>query len=383
MSSRIRQILGLGQILLAILVIIALMVALAVPRTALVLSSRHWDNTFQAWRGIINPYFEEENACKSNITAYRESWNQDLSQGYDITNCILEQFPEFRKAEMAASAVILGLLPGLLQLLGPTYADTALLGYRRPVLGFLLAAGSPTVRPMHATDHEALVEQWEKRTKHSWNWKEEATHAFTTPIILVLEYLLAVAAMANNAHITYQLGVWATCSFAPTLTTLPAIWYISAVLIHLVGWLTMRLRMELTVKGEDDPIVNEGTPLAWGKELDVSIKKEGAFFLALVSILYAGCIFQVLYGTTILSSLLFISASDSALLALRYIASTLACRMILILELIGGRQAATTVNGRPRELSEKDKAEADEVNGRGAQGQDPKTDPNITLTPVV
>ncbi|KAK9423758.1 hypothetical protein SUNI508_03774 [Seiridium unicorne] len=46
---------------------------------------------------------------------------------------------------MAASAVILGLLPTILQSLGSTIAETSLLELRRPGLAFLLAAGSPAV----------------------------------------------------------------------------------------------------------------------------------------------------------------------------------------------------------------------------------------------
>lgn len=348
MSSRSHRILSLGLIGLAALFIIGLMIVLAVPRTALALSFRHWDSMFPGWHPLITSYLDDAHACKSNITAYRESWNQDIGQGYDITNCILLQFSEFRKAEMAAAAVILGSVPALLQMLAPTYADTAMLGYRRPILGLLLTAGCPSVRPMHATDHAALVEQWEKKKKPLWDSNEKPTDKFAD--LFNVAHLLTITAVVNNAQLTYQVGVWATCSFAPSISTLPAIWYISAVLIHLVGWLTMRLRMELTIEDNDDPNDSEGTQLDRVQKLDVRVKEEDVPFLTLVSALYAGCILQILWGTTILSSLLFISARDSALLAIRDIASTLVCRIILILELDRDKQAVMTVNGRPRVL---------------------------------
>ncbi|KAK6077227.1 hypothetical protein SCUP515_05076 [Seiridium cupressi] len=89
------------------------------------------------------------NSCSEQYAAY-QTGNVNVRAGRSslvtpIINCVLEQFLDFRKAEMAASAVILGLLPTILQSLGSTTAETSLLGLRRPGLAFLLAAGSPAV----------------------------------------------------------------------------------------------------------------------------------------------------------------------------------------------------------------------------------------------
>lgn len=62
---------------------------------------------------------------------------------FHVVECLLHQFPEFRKSEMAASAVILGLLPTTLQSLGSTSAETSLLGLRRPVLALLVSRPVP------------------------------------------------------------------------------------------------------------------------------------------------------------------------------------------------------------------------------------------------
>lgn len=44
---------------------------------------------------------------------------------------------------------------------------------------------------------------------------------------------------------------------------------------------------------------------------------------------------QVLYGTIIFSSLLFVSIADAAVILLRYLASVVACRILIAIELGG------------------------------------------------
>lgn len=66
-------------------------------------------------------------------------------------------------------------------------------------------------------------------------------------------------------------------------------------------------------------------------------RKEGYVFYSFVSLLYVGSALQVLYGTAVLSSLAFLSVRDAIIVALRYMASTLVSRVVLVYEFAGMR----------------------------------------------
>lgn len=64
-----------------------------------------------------------------------------------VTGCVLDGLAGADKANMASATVILGLLPSTLSLAGSNTAETGLLMLRRPMLAFLLGAGSPAINP--------------------------------------------------------------------------------------------------------------------------------------------------------------------------------------------------------------------------------------------
>jgi hypothetical protein len=164
----------------------------------------------------------------------------------------------------------------------------------------------------------------------------------------MLEYTVASAAVANNAHLAYQLSTFAVCTFSPAEDFLPAVWTAAAVAIHLAGYLAARLKISVEGsggRGEDDNqgrllhrIWAELTPTPWQSRLEVKTNdKHTGWFLVLVSALYIGDALQAFYGTLILSSLVFISVRDSAIIVIRLMASALFARGILIYELAGFR----------------------------------------------
>jgi hypothetical protein len=61
------------------------------------------------------------------------------------------------------------------------------------------------------------------------------------------------------------------------------------------------------------------------------------WFLTLASVLYVGDMLQALFGTIVLSSLVFISVRDAAIIVIRLVASALFARLIVIFELAGLR----------------------------------------------
>jgi len=80
--------------------------------------SRQLETLFPAW----DHYLHDTN-CTSSRKADLDAGK--IAQYYDAIECLLKSLPEYRKSEMAASSVALGLLPTILSLLGPSMTDRA------------------------------------------------------------------------------------------------------------------------------------------------------------------------------------------------------------------------------------------------------------------
>ncbi|PCD21129.1 hypothetical protein AU210_016555 [Fusarium oxysporum f. sp. radicis-cucumerinum] len=254
--------------------------------------------------------------------------------------------PEFRKAELASAAVILGLAPSVLQLLSASYLDTAMLAYRRPILALLLSMSSSGVRPLTATEYNNSITKMGTSLPSMTFGKSQSAWA---PVIVSLsEYIIAAATVANNVYLAYQLSLWAVCTFSPGADFLPAIWAVAATTIHLIGHLVARLGISIEDRGEGGELYNkrklwyglrtELIPIHWQSRLKVKAdNRHMGWFLTLASVLYVGDMLQALFGTIVLSSLVFISVRDAAIIVIRLVASALFARLIVIFELAGLR----------------------------------------------
>ncbi|RSL77594.1 hypothetical protein CEP51_008942 [Fusarium floridanum] len=322
-------------------VVLVILCSHVTPATALGRSFAQYEHFFPAWDYQIKEQLR--NDCVEEITNYRNRSLTRPQTGYQVIDCILRTTPEFRKAELAASTVILGLAPAVLQLLSASYVDTAVLAFRRPGLALLLAMSSSGVRPLSATEYEDFIA---KMGTDPFRTNFGNPYSFWAPrVVSAVEYFIACASVANNAYLAYQLSVWAVCTFAPSVDFLPAVWTAASVLIHIVGYFVARLRIK--VEAKDDMSLrssewrwlwNELVPTPWQSRLEVKNNtKETGVFLGLVSFLYVGTAIQAFYGTIILSSLVFLSVRDSAVVVLRLMASALFARGILIYELAGFR----------------------------------------------
>ncbi|KAF9766364.1 hypothetical protein IL306_001248 [Fusarium sp. DS 682] len=307
-------------------------------------SYTQYEHFFPAWDAIIQDQLR--NNCTDPLNAYKNRSDPTRQLGYGVIDCILDTMPEFRKAELASAAVILGLAPAVLQLMSASYLDTAVLAYRRPGLALLLSMSSSGVRPLTATEYDDFITTMGTDPFHTNFGKSQSVWAPT--IVSILEYIIAIGAVANNAHLAYQLSTWAVCTFAPAEDFLPAVWTAAAVAIHLVGYFAARLKISVEGRGgrgEDDRqgklwhrLWAELTPTPWQSRLEVKTNdRHNGWFLVLVSVLYVGDALQAFFGTLILSSLVFISVRDSAIIVIRLMASALFARGILIYELAGFR----------------------------------------------
>ncbi|KAI1487621.1 hypothetical protein F5X96DRAFT_681084 [Biscogniauxia mediterranea] len=323
--------------------------------TAHCISTTNFDHFFPAWNDKIQEILR--NNCSEELATYREG-KVDPTQPKSalvtpVIECILNAFPEYRKAEMASSAVVLGLLPTILQSLGSTAAETALLGLRRPVLAFLLSAGSPAVSTMKGSEFvetvATFVEGGDPRGLAIPGFTWSRIPSSMRALVSFFEYLLVGAAVANVVDLAYELGRHAIVAFAPETIFCMPLWTFLAIVIHFAGVIALSVRVKVRNVGDGDGehyhrratgfhdwIPNELVPAAF-QPWRLQWRKETLWFQVLSWGLSVGIVAHVLWGTLVLSSLLFFSVTDSLVIVSRYIASTLVCRGIVRLELSGMR----------------------------------------------
>lgn len=259
---------------------------------------------------------------------------------WDVVDCILEDFTETRKGEAAAAALTLGLAPTVLQNLGPSTSETSLLFTRRPLLALLLAISSPWPRNPDdtifttAVDPPIPVEVF----RGSLRWSE--------PMVLLVEYALALGAAANVALLAYQLGHWAFFMSANNVND-PVWWTYCSFSIHLIGILGKFLRFKVHESKGDHGLKDnwfqrwcshEWRSAAYKKEAGLQLKEREGKFCILLSVLATWILsiaptLQVLMGTIMLSGSLLTNQADARNCLFRYVCSAIVARALLSFEL--------------------------------------------------
>lgn len=103
---------------------------------------------------------------------------------------------------MAASGILLGLLPVILSLGGSTAAEVGLLALRRPLLAAMLALASPGINTMKLHDYR---DAFAPLREHHTPIKPLGLSKTFTVLQSLLEYTLATTAIANMVMIASDL----------------------------------------------------------------------------------------------------------------------------------------------------------------------------------
>ncbi|KAF7594438.1 hypothetical protein BBP40_009260 [Aspergillus hancockii] len=170
--------------------------------------------------------------------------------------------------------------------------------------------------------------------------------------ISALEYVITLGAIANVGTAGYQLGKQCICNYAREITAQPLIWAFLVGLIHIGGTIALILRYRNIRTPDDDNalpktfrhrlplfISRELTPSQYSEPPGIEEIEESYLFLFFSWCTSTGTVIHILYGTMVLSSLLSISVEDALAMAGRYLASVVCCRIVLVYELAGLRQA--------------------------------------------
>ncbi|KAF6837125.1 hypothetical protein CPLU01_03237 [Colletotrichum plurivorum] len=306
---------------------------------------------FKTWYQEFGPTFEAimEGNCSTEYEKYLTVPKKDAPIDWftgggntnrlaqPVANCILGHTSDYILSNMAAAAVVLGLMPTILAMVGNSVEETSTLCVigQRPLLSLMLAAGSPAIFPIRSFEYVKPMKLVKPR-----RYRLRATLASkaSRKAVLVIEYLFAVAIIVNTYTLSNQLGVMVVSMLAPQLTYLEFLWSIIGVAIHLSAafslWARTRITSGTRLEYIQEILWQQFRPLdhhVWNK---AEIKDEDTYLsmaLSYFTSLLGTC--HVIYGSMLFSSLVFISATDSLTVLARYMGSAMASRIILMHEL--------------------------------------------------
>lgn len=279
------------------------------------------------------------NNCSTEYATYKTGERPEGSEDQSaiispLINCIFETLTEHNKAEIAAGAVVLGLLPAILQMMGSKPPETGFLALRRPILATLLALGSPSATVVKTNDFISTARESvaNEDMDEIVNWLFSQKSIILSICLGLLEYLFAIAAAANVLYLAYQLGFHAITIISPETVYMLLMWTLFCLIAHLGSlavfeWKTRFIRDDVMKLWEEPfPVVFQTSRSLKWPEQSIS---SNVFIWVLSMVTLANLIF----GTMIFSSLLFFSIKDVMSIVGRYIASAVVCRGILRLEL--------------------------------------------------
>jgi hypothetical protein len=312
-------------------------------------------NQYKEWFPQWSPHFSQimTDNCSTEYQEYLTGHSPPNYKSYLndlVDNCILGVAEETLKANMQSAGVLLGLTPTILSLVGSSTAETALLSLRRPFLAFFLAAGSPSVNPIRAFEYHDPIAALGNRNGHV-RIASKHTSCWQRAGIAAAEYALGMAAVANVAELGYRLGIRSVLAFAAPETFLQLLWTFTAILIHLCGCIVLRLQVEVVheLRSRKEPLVKrlqrwmavEFSPCVFHGPTHLRWKQESYSFLIISWWTSTGTVMHIVFGTLVLSGTLFVSTQDATTVIVRYFASALMCRAVLMYELAGMRYAST------------------------------------------
>ncbi|KAI1153529.1 hypothetical protein F4825DRAFT_461021 [Nemania diffusa] len=221
-----------------------------------------------------------------------------------VVNCLLNNVSAYIKAANSTAQVILGVTPPLLATLGASTDELALLNVvgGRTLLALLISFGNPSVymkRVFHFRQPEKMLQ------------RSRGRYRAYVPDTTFKRWLVV--------GLYWQLGVWTVCCWWPETAFGPLVWTILSVPIHLAG-IPQRLsgysRSEWAPAGAQDEI--RTVPF-----------EEGKLYVAWSWLLSTATGIHILFGSLILSGLLFIGPRNALLVIFRYALAGMRARYVL------------------------------------------------------
>ncbi|KAL2691353.1 hypothetical protein Neosp_001737 [[Neocosmospora] mangrovei] len=320
-----------------------------------------------------------------------------------VVECILKHTSEFLKGSMTGAQILLGVMPTIVALLGPSHDEIAMLSNvgRRPLLAAGIALASPSAyfsRAFEYSDPTKILYHEKGRLEQ---WRPE--NVFPQLLISFFEYVVVAAACWNVVTNTLQVSLWTINSISSDTDFMPNLWLGFGLCIHIFSGVVFRLRLRgwrlkerndgvdakgmsvhtVSVHGQgekgvgDQPSILKSARrlansfLTWIKDtgpraadiltltefvpcaadgyvVHIRTFKETKTFLLLAWWQAIFTILHVVFGTLVFAGMLFVGLQDALSIVGRYIIPVVVCRVILMYELAGVRESWETLDGNPK-----------------------------------
>ncbi len=240
---------------------------------------------------------------------------------------------------LSSSLVILGLTPGLLSTLGPSIAESSMLTLKRPTLSILLSFGAPAVYLKRAFTFDDPFNTIQTSPRTSISLVGPLSHRKYRWIVLAVEYIFALAAIGNIIYVSLDLGWRSVSSWKCESSYYPLSRVLILGFIHWLGvlsfWFTPKAignvvqtqdgthSTALLALGTSQPRVIRQQP-----KITIYTQSTLPWTLLLQYVAMACAVGQVMYGTMVFSSLLFLMIGDAVPVLLKFAGSAIVCRFI-------------------------------------------------------
>ncbi|KAF4984840.1 hypothetical protein FDECE_17007 [Fusarium decemcellulare] len=313
---------------------------------------------FKQFFPTIEQYSKPEwhKSCPEQFANYFNESLPDPGWGHqwsgDLIDCILDNWGELSKANMAVTAILLALLPAGLVQFGPSMAEISVLSTRRPILAMFLGFGLMSPNP-NEFDYEDILEKASNGGAPLVPLRALQGGSFIVKVLVsVVEYVIAMAAAGNCFYQIYRFTYMAI-SLAPLAVYLPGLpetatlfgWAALNLPIYLVSFAVFALafRRATPKSGYNrrgnrlvEIITAELTPCGQGRELRIQRRQNLQtlqMLLGAVIRLIAG--FHIILGTVLIGSIVLIPLADSLPVIYSFVFAAIFTRVVLIYELNG------------------------------------------------
>ncbi|KAF5022855.1 hypothetical protein F66182_5088 [Fusarium sp. NRRL 66182] len=317
---------------------------------------------------FAKPRFHEE--CPEEFANYFDESLPDPNGSHEwstrLMGCILDNFGELNKANMAVTAILLALLPAGLGQFGPGMAEISLLSTRRPLLAMFLSFGLMSPNPTEY-DFEAILHKANNGGEALVPIQALDGDSFTVKILVSLvEYIIGIAATGNCFYQVYRFTYW-SISLAPMVVFMPGLpetatifgWVSLNLPIQLLSfavfslafrWTTPEARYKGWLNRLIESIATELTSCSQGRSIRMVRRQNWQTLqrlLATATRLVAGL--HIILGTVIIGSIVLIPLADSLPVIYAFVFAAIFTRAVLSYELNG---LARKTNERSRNNEE-------------------------------
>lgn len=300
---------------------------------------------FRAWL----PYYDylwqrRAETCAPQIHRYHTNNRTGVHHAVcaAVVDCLLTNVTQSIQSNLASADILLGLTPQILSLAGPSRGELAILSTHEPIFTGFLSFGFPSILVTSLFGSVGVAEILGKpvaktsRAYHSWLLQQSNGLQFCAKMML---YALAAGAVFNNIYTSVYLDARTASGWRCGANYMPLMWSISGCSITAMEAVAIRTRHFSSQK------VGQRTKQACGGVCDISSRQihgcilphaqDTCYTEILFGVASVMSVVQSIFGTVVLSSLLFVSFLDALPILVRYQASAAVCNLLLRLELAG------------------------------------------------